>query len=103
MFKVVSIACSLALGWLAATGAMSMTSMHAPTTTIGTSAQTVSTCAGVSLDQAVAMVTAKYRARVNRATTVQQGGRIVHEIRLVTADGSRVWTVRVDAETGQEL
>ena len=60
-------------------------------------------CFAISLDQAIAMVTAKYRARVNRATTVQEGGRVVHEIRLMTADGSRVFTVRVDAESGQEI
>jgi uncharacterized membrane protein YkoI len=56
----------------------------------------------MSLDQAVAMLQAKYNARVMRANTVEEGGRIVHYIRLMSADRSRVWTVRVDAATGRE-
>jgi uncharacterized membrane protein YkoI len=58
---------------------------------------------GVSLDQAVAMLRVKYNARVMRANTVEEGGRAVHYIRLMSADRSRVWTVRVDAATGQEI
>jgi len=58
---------------------------------------------GMSLDQAAAMVQAKYRAQVMRANTVQEDGRIVHYIRLMSVDRSRVWTVRVDAATGQEF
>ena len=58
---------------------------------------------GVSLDQAVAMMQAKYGARVLRANTVEEDGRAVHYIRLITADRSRVWTVRVDAATGREF
>jgi uncharacterized membrane protein YkoI len=59
--------------------------------------------AGVSLDQAVAMTRAKYNAQVMRANTVDEGGRVVHYIRLMSADRSRVWTVRVDAATGREI
>jgi uncharacterized membrane protein YkoI len=59
--------------------------------------------AGMSLDQAVAMVQAKYGAQVMRANTVQEDGRTVHYIRLMSADRARVWTVRVDAATGQEF
>jgi uncharacterized membrane protein YkoI len=58
---------------------------------------------GVSLDQAIAMVQSKYGARVMRANTVEEDGRMVHYIRLMTADRSRVWTVRVDAATGREF
>jgi len=58
---------------------------------------------GVSLDQAIAMVQAKYGARVMRANTVEEDGRMVHYIRLMTADRSRVWTVRIDAATGREF
>jgi len=58
---------------------------------------------GMSLDQAASMVQAKYRAQVMRANTVQEDGRIVHYIRLMSVDRSRVWTVRVDAATGQEF
>lgn len=58
---------------------------------------------GMSLDQAVAMVQARHKARVMRANTVDEGGKTVHYIRLMSADGSRVWTVRVDASTGREF
>jgi uncharacterized membrane protein YkoI len=55
---------------------------------------------GMSLDEAVRMVESRYRARAVKAETVNNGGRRVHEIRLLNAEG-RVWKVRVDAETGQ--
>lgn len=57
----------------------------------------------VTLDQAVAMVQARYKARVMRANTVEEGGRVVHYIRLMDPATSRVWTVRVDAATGREF
>jgi uncharacterized membrane protein YkoI len=53
---------------------------------------------GVSLDQAVEMAQRRYRAKAVRAETVHNGDRRVHQIRLL-ADG-KVWTVRVDAESG---
>jgi uncharacterized membrane protein YkoI len=55
---------------------------------------------GMSLDEAVRMVESRYRARAVKAETVNNGGRRIHEIRLLNAEG-RVWKVRVDAETGQ--
>jgi hypothetical protein len=58
---------------------------------------------GISLGQAVAMVQARYGAKVMRAETVNEGDRVVHYIRLMSADRARVWTVRVDAATGQEF
>jgi uncharacterized membrane protein YkoI len=57
----------------------------------------------VSLDQAVAKVQAQYKARVMRANTVEEKGRVVHYIRLMDPETSRVWTVRVDAATGREF
>jgi len=57
---------------------------------------------GMSLGQAVAMVQARYNAKSVRASTIEVNGRIVHEIRLRSADGSRVWTVHVDAASGRE-
>jgi len=53
----------------------------------------------LSLAQATQMAQSRYRGRVVRAETVQQGGRVIHEIRILGDDG-RVRTVRVDAETG---
>ena len=54
---------------------------------------------GVSLDQAVEMAQRRYRAKAVRAETVQNGDRRIHQIRLLSAEG-KVWTVRVDAESG---
>jgi uncharacterized membrane protein YkoI len=58
---------------------------------------------GMSLGQAVAMVQARYNAKSVRASTIDMNGRSVHEIRLRSADGSRVWTVHVDAASGREI
>ena len=56
---------------------------------------------GVSLDQAVAMVQGRFRAKAVKAETAYEDGHPVHYIRLVSADKSRVWTVRVDGTTGR--
>ncbi|HKR35178.1 MAG TPA: PepSY domain-containing protein [Steroidobacteraceae bacterium] len=53
----------------------------------------------VSLDQAVEMAQRRFRAKAVKAETVQSGGKQVHQIRLLSAEG-KVWTVRVDAESG---
>jgi uncharacterized membrane protein YkoI len=53
----------------------------------------------ISLDQAVEMAQARFRAKAVKAETVNNGGRRVHQIRLLSSDG-KVWTVRVDAQTG---
>jgi uncharacterized membrane protein YkoI len=54
----------------------------------------------MSLDQAVAMVQRRYNARVVRAEESRQGDDVVYRIRLLSEDG-RVFTVRVNARTGQ--
>jgi uncharacterized membrane protein YkoI len=54
----------------------------------------------ISLDEAVQMAQSRYRAKAVRAETVNNGGRRVHQIRLLSAEGT-VRTVRVDAETGE--
>jgi uncharacterized membrane protein YkoI len=54
----------------------------------------------MSLDEAVALVQSRYEAKVVKAETVQQRGREVHRIRLLSPDG-RVWTVSVDAASGE--
>jgi uncharacterized membrane protein YkoI len=53
----------------------------------------------VSLDQAAEMAQRRYRAKVVRAETVRHGDRMIHQIRLLSAEG-KVWTVSVDAESG---
>jgi uncharacterized membrane protein YkoI len=55
---------------------------------------------GMSLDQAVAMVQRRYNARVVRAEESREGDDVVYRIRLLSEDG-RVFTVRVNARTGQ--
>lgn len=55
--------------------------------------------AGMSLDQAVEMAEKRFRARVVRADVREEQGRKVYVLRLLNESG-RVWTVRVDAESG---
>jgi len=55
---------------------------------------------GVSLDQAAQMAQSRFNAKVVKAETVRSGDRRVHQIRLLNAE-NKVFTVRVDAETGQ--
>lgn len=55
---------------------------------------------GYSLDDAVELAQSRYRAKAVKAETVDERGRRVHYIRLLNSEG-RVWTVRVDAETGR--
>lgn len=56
---------------------------------------------GVSLDQAISTAERRHKARVVRASTEVSDGRRVHVLRLLSDEG-RVWTVRIDAATGQE-
>jgi uncharacterized membrane protein YkoI len=53
----------------------------------------------LSLSQATAMAQGRFQGRIVSAKTVQQGNRVVHEVRILGNDG-RVRTVRIDAETG---
>jgi uncharacterized membrane protein YkoI len=53
----------------------------------------------LSLSQATAMAQSRFQGRIVSAKTVQQGNRVVHEVRILGNDG-RVRTVRIDAETG---
>jgi uncharacterized membrane protein YkoI len=53
---------------------------------------------GISLDRAVQMAESRFGAKAVKATTVSNGDRRVHQIRLIRE--GKVWTVNVDAETG---
>lgn len=55
--------------------------------------------ARISIEQAVKMAEQKFKARVVRAESQDEGGRTVYVLRLLN-DSGRVWTVRVDAATG---
>lgn len=54
---------------------------------------------GISLDEAVQMAQRRYKARAVKAEIASDGERRIYVIRLLN-DSGRVWTVRVDAETG---
>jgi len=53
---------------------------------------------GISLDRAVQMAESRFGAKAVKATTVSNGDRRVHQIRLIRE--GKVWTVSVDAQTG---
>lgn len=54
----------------------------------------------LSMDEAIDRAQKRYRARVVRAEQVEQGGRIVYVLRLLSDEDGRVFTVRVDARSG---
>jgi uncharacterized membrane protein YkoI len=58
-----------------------------------------SATANISMDEAVKMVEKRYHARVVRAVTQRDNGRTVYMLRLLN-DAGRVWTVHVDAASG---
>ena len=55
---------------------------------------------GISLDEAVRLAEAQYRARVVRTDVQDEDGRKVYVLKLLSEDG-RVVTVRIDAATGR--
>ena len=57
---------------------------------------------GVSLDHVIEQVEKRHSARVVRYETSESDGRRLYVLRLLSDQG-RVWTVKVDAETGKEL
>src|SRR5688500_15435408 len=54
------------------------------------------------LEKVIESVERRYRANVVRVGQEEIGGRRVYVLRLLSEQG-RVWTVRVDAETGREF
>jgi uncharacterized membrane protein YkoI len=54
---------------------------------------------GISLDEAVSRAEAQFNARVVRAEADERDGRVIYKLRLLSDDG-RVFTVRVDAQSG---
>jgi uncharacterized membrane protein YkoI len=76
--------------------AQSITIAHASARTAG---NLVLADARISMQQAVKMAEQKFKARVVRAESQDEGGKTVYVLRLLN-DSGRVWTVRVDAATG---
>lgn len=58
--------------------------------------------ASVSMDEAVKMAEQRFHARVVKAETQKGDGHVVYVLRLLNESG-RVWTVRVDAASGEVL
>jgi uncharacterized membrane protein YkoI len=57
---------------------------------------------GISKDQAIDIAQRRYKARVVRAEAAENDGRRVYVLRMLSDEG-RVWTVRIDAQTGSEF
>lgn len=55
---------------------------------------------GISLDEAVSRAERQYHARVVRTEVQDEDGRKVYVLKLLSEDG-RVFTVRVDAQSGR--
>jgi Peptidase propeptide and YPEB domain len=55
-----------------------------------------------SRDRVIQEAQKRYNAKVVRVTEATVAGRRAYELRLLSDQG-RVWTVRIDAESGQEL
>jgi len=53
----------------------------------------------ISMDQAVRMAESRYRAKAVKVDTVRDGDSVVYQIRLLSE--GKVWTVRVDAQSGR--
>ena len=92
-----AVAVTPADGWSYAQSiTLSRMGAHAPDRTTG---NVVLADARISMQQAVKMAEQKFKARVVRAESQDEGGKTVYVLRLLN-DSGRVWTVRVDAATG---
>lgn len=60
----------------------------------------VQSATAVTMDQAVRLAEQHFHARVVKAETEHANGRTVYVLRLLN-DAGRVWTVRVDAASGE--
>lgn len=56
----------------------------------------------ISIDRVIEQVERRYKAKVIKKDTKQKGEQQVYELKLLSDDG-RVWTVKVDAESGKEI
>ena len=86
-------------GLLAAAALGAWLSLSLP---ISVGAQELRERVSVSLQEAVEIAMRRQPGRVVRAVTVDGGGgRRIHEVRILSDEGGRVVTVRVDAQTGR--
>ena len=100
-------ACAVALVALVAAGQVAIAAPLAQadlrqggTATGARSAAAVALKGDLSMDEAIDRAQKRFRARVVRAEQVEQGGRVVYVLRLLSDEDGRVFTVRVDARSG---
>ena len=89
------LACGLAVGATGASGASG-----AGTAAVERDRGAAMQRDGISLDEAIDRAQKRYRARVVRAEQSESGGRVVYVLRLLSDEDGRVFTVRVDAQSG---
>ena len=89
-----------AVMWLALTGSAWGAGAAPMLATVELPAMTMADDGGAR-DRIIESVQRRYNARVVRVTETNVGGRRVFELRLLS--DQRVWNIRVDAESGQEL
>ena len=58
--------------------------------------------AELTREQAIALAERRYGARVVRTAVLEQGGRRLYVLRLISS-GGKVWTVHIDALSGAEV
>ncbi|MFT3904995.1 MAG: PepSY domain-containing protein [Steroidobacteraceae bacterium] len=56
----------------------------------------------MSRERIIEMAQKRFKARVVRADPIDIGGRPGYQLRLLS-DAGRIWTVRVDARTGEQM
>lgn len=81
--------------------ARAMPRLHAPPASFSAGPEERALAGDEALNRIIDSVQRRYNARVVKVTETSIGGRRVYELRLLSEQ--RVWTVRVDAESGQEL
>jgi hypothetical protein len=86
--------------WLALTGS-AWGADTAPLLGLGEVPSMTMADSGDARDRIIESVQRRHNARVVRVTEINVGGRLVLELRLLS--DQRVWNIRVDAESGQEL
>jgi hypothetical protein len=94
------VALQLTMGFAASSEAHSMPGPKAAGTVVVERTLTASLRDGISLDEAVSRAERQYNARVVRTDVQDEDGRKVYVLKLLREDG-RVFTVRVDAQTGR--
>ena len=88
-------------GWCDAAPVARTATAHIATAQIATDTEPLAYAQATSQEQIIAAVEKRYNAKVVRVTETTVAGRPALRLRLLSAQ--RVWSVVVDAATGQEL